>query len=180
MNKLEVAMKVHAFKMNIYFLLYLCKMKILMVCLGNICRSPLADGLLKAKIEARQLTDIVDSAGTSSFHAGEKPDARMIATANSYGVSLSHLRARGFETKDFDLFDRIFVMDQSNLQNVLKLSRTEADRNKVDLLLNLSHPGKNLEVPDPYYGGDEGFHAVYKMVDEATDVLIKQLEENDR
>ena len=150
-------------------------MKILMVCLGNICRSPLADGLLRKKVKDHSLAVEVDSAGTGDWHLGDPPDDRMRATAKANGLSIDELRGRQFEVADFDRFDQIYVMDQSNYKNVVALARNEEDKEKVDLLLNLSNPNKNLEVPDPYFGGDEGFQQVFNMVDEATDRLIEQL-----
>lgn len=150
-------------------------MKVLMVCLGNICRSPLADGLMRKKVVDHKLPVEVDSAGTGDWHVGEAPDPRMRETAKSKGLSIDELRGRQFTVEDFDRFDRIFVMDLSNKENVLKLARNDQDRAKVDLLLNLSHPGEDMEVPDPYFGGDEGFHHVYQLVDDATDQLVNEL-----
>ncbi len=150
-------------------------MKILMVCLGNICRSPLADGLLRKKVKQQGLNIIVDSAGTSNFHVGEAPDARMRATAKQFDLSIDDLRARQFCKEDFANFDIIYAMDSSNYNNILKLSSSEADSAKVKLILNDSHPGKNLNVPDPYYGGDQGFIDVYNLLDEATDVIMNNL-----
>ncbi len=150
-------------------------MKVLMVCLGNICRSPLADGLMRKKVVDHGLPVEVDSAGTGDWHVGEAPDPRMRETAKSKGLSIDGLRGRQFTMEDFDRFDRIFVMDLSNRENVLKLARDENDEAKVDLLLNLSHPGEDMEVPDPYFGGDEGFQHVYQLVDDATDQLINEM-----
>ena len=148
-------------------------MKILMVCLGNICRSPLADGLLKSKVDALGVDVVVDSAGTSNYHAGHSPDARMRATARERGISIDELEARQFNVQDFNDFDLIYAMDQSNFKNIIALSRTENDKAKVHLILNESHPNENLEVPDPYFGGDQGFIEVYELLDEATDAIIK-------
>lgn len=150
-------------------------MKVVMVCLGNICRSPLADGLLRKKVAEAGLDVEVDSAGTAAFHVGNAPDVRMRATAKSMGCPIDDLRARQFVVEDFDRFDRIFVMDQSNQANVLDLARTSDDEAKVEMILNLSHPNQDLEVPDPYYGGDEGFLEVFHLLDEATDVLMAEL-----
>lgn len=147
-------------------------MKILMVCLGNICRSPLADGLLRDKVKSQNLDVIVDSAGTSNYHAGEAPDTRMRATAKKKGISIDELRARQFIKEDFSEFDLIFVMDKSNYSNVIALAETENEKSKVHLILNESHPNQNLEVPDPYFGGEQGFLEVYNLLDEATDAII--------
>ena len=150
-------------------------MKILMVCLGNICRSPLADGLLRDKVKKEGLDVLVDSAGTAGFHVGDAPDSRMRATARSYGVSIDSLKARQFEVQDFVDFDIIYAMDSSNYKNIIALARSEEDKLKVKMILNESHPGKDFAVPDPYYGGDKGFIEVYELLDEATDVIINNL-----
>ncbi|MCO5258796.1 MAG: low molecular weight phosphotyrosine protein phosphatase [Crocinitomicaceae bacterium] len=154
-------------------------MKILMVCLGNICRSPMADGLLRKKVNDEDLSVVVDSAGTSSYHIGEAPDNRMRETAKKLGCPIDELRARQFTVADFDQFDSIYAMDRSNYNNILKLSRTEADAQKVKLILNELYPGENREVPDPYFGGEQGFVEVFNMLDQATDVIINKLK-NDR
>lgn len=148
--------------------------RILVVCLGNICRSPLAEGVLLHLKEKYQLNIIIDSAGTSNYHIGEAPDHRTIANAKKHKVDLSPLRARQFIQSDFDNFDRIFVMDKSNKRNVLSLARHEQDIEKVDLFLNLLHPGKDLEVPDPYYGGEEGFENVFNLVWNASEKLMEE------
>jgi len=150
-------------------------MKILMVCLGNICRSPMADGLLRKKVAELDLDVIVDSAGTSGIHAGEMPDHRMRETAKSLGVNIDILRARQFRVSDFDEFDLIYAMDKANAANILALARTDADKQKVELILNLLEPGKDHEVPDPYYGGNQGFVDVFKMLDAATDKIIEKI-----
>lgn len=150
-------------------------MKILMVCLGNICRSPIADGILRKKVSDLGLPVIVDSAGTSGFHSGEQPDERMRKTAKSFGVNIDDLRARQFTVDDFDTFDLIYAMDASNYNNILSLARTEEDRSKVRLILNELEPGKNLQVPDPYYGGEQGFIEVFNLLDAATDRIIEKI-----
>ena len=146
-----------------------------MVCLGNICRSPLADGILRFKAKRENLDWVIDSAGTYSGHQGENPDPRAIKCANKYGVDISDLVARPFSKRDFDEFDKIYVMDSANYRDVLKLAVDEADRYKVEMIMNVVNPGKNQPVPDPYFGGDEGFDAVYKMLDEACEKIIQQL-----
>lgn len=151
-------------------------MKILMVCLGNICRSPLAEGVLRKKLYEHGLTHVeVDSAGTSGYHSGENPDRRSIANAKKNGVDISMLISRKFTTADFENFDRIYVMDSSNYSDVIALAREDAHRNKVDLFLNVAHPGKNKAVPDPWYGGDEGFQKVFDLVNANCDALIAEL-----
>lgn len=150
-------------------------MRILMVCLGNICRSPLADGILRKKIRESGLDIEVDSAGTAGYHIGDPPDSRMRATAKRFGVSIDALIARQFVVSDFDQFDLIYAMDTSNYNNILALSRNDKEEQKVKLILNESHPGQNLSVPDPYYGGDQGFIDVFNLLDEATDAIMKKL-----
>ena len=148
-------------------------MRVLMVCLGNICRSPMADGWLRHKAAKYDLDLLVDSAGTSGYHVGEKPDPRMRKWALQYDVDLEPLRARQFTVDDFDCFDTIFAMDRSNLQNILKLARTDADKQKVRLMLNELNPGEDQEVPDPYYGGTDGFIHVIELLDRATDAFLR-------
>ncbi len=148
--------------------------KILMVCLGNICRSPLAEGILKAK--TNHLDVVVDSAGTAAYHVGEQPDIRSIEIANKYGIDLTSQRARQFSVNDFDEFDKIYAMDSSNYANIISLARDERDRNKVDVILNESNPKSFQSVPDPYYGGENGFQNVYDMLDEACNIITQNLE----
>ena len=146
--------------------------KILMVCLGNICRSPLAEGILKSKLANNF---IVESAGTANYHIGKSPDKRSITVAKKYGLDISKIKGRQLHVSDFDVFDFIYVMDQSNFKNVVKLARNDEDISKVKLILNEVHEGENHEVPDPYYGGDYGFENVYQMLDEACDNISKKL-----
>ena len=148
--------------------------KILMVCLGNICRSPLAEGILKSKLKSDVF--IVDSAGTGAWHSGELPDKRSIAVAKKYGIDLTNQRARLFLVEDFEKFDHIYVMDQSNYKNVCRLAPNSEAISKVQLILNEIHPDKNLEVPDPFYGGDNGFDDVYNMLNEACEQIKIKLE----
>lgn len=150
-------------------------MKVLMVCLGNICRSPMADGLLRKKVKEENLDVEVDSAGTSDYHIGAAPDHRMRATAKKMGCPIDELRARQFSVQDFDQFDLIYAMDTSNYNNILALSRNENDTAKVHLILNELYPEENRAVPDPYFGGEQGFIDVFNMLDEVTDVVINKL-----
>lgn len=144
-----------------------------MVCLGNICRSPLAEGLLASKLPKD--TFFVDSAGTGGYHIGREPDQRSIATAKKNGLDISHQKARKFTTADFENFDYIFVMDNSNYDDVTFLAKTEEQKQKVALVLDELFPGDNVDVPDPFYGLQNGFDMVYEMLDEATDLLAKKL-----
>lgn len=146
--------------------------KILMVCLGNICRSPLAEGILRSKLS----TDfIVDSAGTGDWHVGKLPDERSIAIAKNKGLDITNQRARQFKITDFTTFDHIFVMDTSNYKNVLALAPNEAAKSKVKLILNELFPDKNAAVPDPYYGGAEGFETVFNLLDQACEVIARKI-----
>ena len=147
--------------------------KILMVCLGNICRSPLAEGLLAAKLPKDKF--IVDSAGTGNYHIGKQPDPRSIATAKKNGIDITNQRGRQFSSNDFDEFDYIFAMDISNFENIIRLAKNEAQKEKVELILNHLFPGDNVDVPDPYYGLQNGFDMVYEMLDETCDILAKKL-----
>ena len=144
--------------------------RVLMVCLGNICRSPLAQGILEQKVKEHQMDWLVDSAGTSSWHAGEAPDPRSIQKAAENGINIRNQRSRQFQASDFDEFDLILTMDQSNHQNILSLARTQDHRQKVQLILNYLNPGSNQAVPDPYY--DNGFERVFQLLDAACEQVI--------
>ena len=146
--------------------------KILMVCLGNICRSPLAEGIMRVKLSK---DFIVDSAGTGGWHAGELPDKRSISTAKNRGLDITSQRARQFKISDFDTFDYIYVMDNSNYKDVIALAPNEEAKSKVKLILNEIFPGENVDVPDPYYGGQDGFENVFNMLNEACDVIAGKL-----
>lgn len=150
--------------------------KILMVCLGNICRSPLSEGILRSKLPSNSFT--VDSAGTASYHIGSSPDSRSIAVARKHNLNISNLSGRQFQVSDFDTFDYIYVMDNSNYDNVLKLARDNKDISKVNMILNEVYPNQNHDVPDPYYGGDHGFENVYTMLNEACDIIATNLTSN--
>ena len=144
-----------------------------MVCLGNICRSPLAEGILKNKTQ--NLDVFVDSAGTSSYHVGNLPDSRSIEIANKNGIDLTYQRARQFSEKDFDDFDKIYAMDTNNYSNIISLGRNQSDRDKVDVILNELTPKSYDSVPDPYYGAGDGFQIVYDMLDNACDAIVGKL-----
>ena len=148
-------------------------MRILMVCLGNICRSPLAEGILTHKTQ--DLDVFVDSAGTASYHIGNLPDNRSIDIANKYGIDLTDQRARQFLEIDFDNFDKIYAMDTHNYASIISIARNQNDRDKVDLILNETNPKSFDSVPDPYYGEGVGFQKVYSMLDKACDVIVNKL-----
>ena len=149
--------------------------KILFVCLGNICRSPLGEGIMLHFIEEQNLEKHfqVDSAGTAGYHINEAPDHRTIANAKKNGVDLSKLRARKFTAEDFEAFDKIYVMDESNYGNVLALAKNREHKNKVDYLLNVLHPMQNKHVPDPYYGTEKDFEAVFQLVYKACQKIVE-------
>lgn len=149
------------------------KTKILMVCLGNICRSPLAEGILKSKLDLSKFQ--VDSAGTGSWHVGDLPDPRSIAVAKKNGLDITDQRGKQFSTYDFEIYDHIFVMDNSNYKDVLKLAKTDTEKAKVQRILDEIFPGENVDVPDPYHGGDSGFDAVYNMLDQACEKIAARL-----
>ncbi len=151
-------------------------MNILMVCLGNICRSPLAQGILEHKATSKNISIYVDSAGTSSFHVDEAPDYRSIQVARKYQIDISNQRGRQFTATDFDTFDWIFAMDISNFNNIISLARSESDKQKVSLILDVLYPGKNQSVPDPYYGGQDGFEHVYNLLDKACEKILESIE----
>lgn len=146
---------------------------ILMVCLGNICRSPLAHGILDSKLPSDQF--YVDSAGTANYHIGSKPDHRSIAVAKSKGIDISHQNGRQFKISDFDTFDFIYVMDQSNYDNVIQLARHTADIAKVKLILEEDETILDKQVPDPYYGNVSNFEHVYNLLNTACETISKRL-----
>lgn len=150
-------------------------MKILMVCLGNICRSPLAEGILQHKAIQSGLSIDVDSAGTIAKHEGELPDPRSIEVAGNYKIDITNQRSRPFKKSDFELYDTIYVMDACNYSDVIALTESEEQRKKVKMILNESYPGENRRVPDPYFGGDEGFENVYQMLDKACSIIVDNL-----
>lgn len=160
------------------FFLFTIMTNILMVCLGNICRSPLAEGILRHQSKEQNLAIEVDSCGTANYHVGDKPDTRSIKKANEYGIDISHLRGRQFQLSDFDFFDWIYVMDKSNYENIIALARNQQDKQKVKLILN-EISNNNNEVPDPYYGGEDGFEQVYQLLNDACKQIIKKLKNDE-
>lgn len=154
-------------------MIYYCNMKVLMVCLGNICRSPLAEGILQSKVNEQGLDWKIDSAGTGAWHVGEQPDRRSIKIAKSNGIDITYQRARQFAATDLTEYDLIFAMDQSNFRNILRLAKDPDQEGKVHLIMNVAHPGANRNVPDPYYD-DNGFQQVFKMLEEACEQIIER------
>jgi len=144
-----------------------------MVCLGNICRSPLAEGILQSKLPADKF--VVDSAGTGDWHVGHGPDKRSVLTAKNRGLDISCQKARQIKQADFTEFNHIFVMDSSNLRDVTSLAPTPLAKAKVKLMMDEIFPGQNIDVPDPYFGGPEGFDRVYDMLDEACELVAAKL-----
>jgi protein-tyrosine phosphatase len=147
--------------------------KVLMVCLGNICRSPLAEGVLQSKLPINKC--IVDSAGTANYHVGTAPDKRSIVTAKKFGIDISQQKCRQLSKSDFETFDYIYVMDNSNYKNVIAIAPNEASKQKVKLILNELEPIGNLEVPDPYYGEMEDFEHVFHLLDDACTLIASKI-----
>jgi len=147
-------------------------MKILMVCLGNICRSPLAEGILKSK----STSIIIDSAGIAGYHIGKPPDIRSIEIANKFNIDLTNQRARQFSNNDFNDFDKIYAMDNDNYSKIISLAKNQAEINKVDLILNETYPEEFKSVPDPYYGGEQGFEDIFHLLDKAYDIIANKYE----
>lgn len=147
--------------------------KILMVCLGNICRSPLAEGILASKLPRNKFT--VDSAGTGDWHIGHAPDSRSIAAAKNHDLDITNQKARQFKVEDFDEYDYIYVMDQSNYKNVINLAKNQKNKDKVQIILNELYPSENVDVPDPYFGMSNGFEIVYNMLNEVCDIIAGKL-----
>jgi protein-tyrosine phosphatase len=147
-------------------------MKVLMVCLGNICRSPLAEGILKHKAEKAGLDWQVDSAGTNGYHIGEAPHRFSQKVAKLNGIDICEQRARQFVKEDLDRYDKIYAMADDVVDDIRNIARDKFDSSKVDLFMNELHTGKNYSVPDPWYGPEPGFHEVYNLIDEVCDAII--------
>ena len=143
-----------------------------MVCLGNICRSPMAEGIMRAKLERAGIAFELDSAGTGNYHIGEHPDHRAVKCMKSKGIDISYLRARQISARDLAHYDIIFTMDESNQKNVLALTNDDVEKQKVRMFLNELHPGKNVSVPDPWFGDEDGFFEVYELLDNAANAFV--------
>lgn len=152
-------------------------MKILMVCLGNICRSPLAEGILQKKITEKGLDWQVDSAGTNGYHNGEAPHKLSQKVASLNGIDISYQRSRKITKTDFIEYDKIYVMAADVLDEIKRLVGKNFQPEKVDYLMNELYPGKNLDIPDPWYGAEQGYHEVFEMMEAACEAIVeKQLE----
>ncbi len=147
-----------------------------MICLGNICRSPLAEGILKSKLDPKHYQ--IDSCGTSNYHIGSKPDKRSIQIAQKHNIDISSQKAAQFKNSDFDTYDYIYVMDNANYKDIIKLTQNPVHKNKVNQILNELHLDSNLDVPDPYYGGEQGFQEVYEMLDKACENIATKLKKH--
>jgi len=150
------------------------RMRILMVCLGNICRSPLAEGILQHKADARGMNWQVQSAGTGNWHVGEAPHHLSQKVARLHGIDISRQRARQFRKEDFLEYDFIYVMDSSNYTDVKRMAGAEFSETKVDLLLNELYAGENRSVPDPWFGEEDGYHQVFELLDKACERIIEK------
>lgn len=148
-------------------------MKVLMVCLGNICRSPMAEGVFRNKAQEKEIELVVDSCGTADYHVDEHPDPRSVKKSSEHGIDISNLIGRQFSYDDFNRFDIILTMDRDNYRNVMALARSEEDKAKVKMTLNYTYPQSNMDVPDPWYGGEQGFEDVFQLLDQAADAFFK-------
>lgn len=153
---------------------YICAMKMLMVCLGNICRSPLAEGIMKKKAEDAGLEWFVDSAGTNGFHIGEAPHPLSQKVALQHGIDISGQRARQFLKEDIQRFDHIYLMAKEVMYELEDICGDLLPSEKISYLMDARYPGEEKDIPDPWYGPEPGYHEVFTMIEEACDAIIKQ------
>ncbi|HMK26322.1 MAG TPA: low molecular weight protein-tyrosine-phosphatase [Chitinophagaceae bacterium] len=149
-------------------------MKILMVCLGNICRSPLAEGILQDKAFKAGLTWSIESAGTNSYHIGEPPHPLSQKVARLNGIDISKQRARRFSAEDLEVYDKIYALAEDVLEEMKRIAGKKFEHSKVDLLMNELYPGKNMDVPDPWYGPEPGYHEAFKLIDKVCDKIVEK------
>lgn len=152
----------------------ICFMKILMVCLGNICRSPLAEGILQDKAFKAGLTWSIESAGTNSYHTGEPPHPLSQKVARKNGIDISKQRARRFSAEDFKVYDKIYALAEDVMEDMKRIAGKKFDDSKVDLLMNEVYPGKNMNVPDPWYGPEPGYHEAFTLIEKACDKILEK------
>jgi protein-tyrosine phosphatase len=152
---------------------YLCAMKILMVCLGNICRSPLAEGILQKKVEEAGLEWTVESAGTNGYHTGEPPHHLSQKVAKQNGLDISCQVARRFTPDDFERYDKIYAMANDVLADMKRISGSKFNEGKADLFLNVLHPGENKDVPDPWFGDEDGYHEVFALIEKTCALIVQ-------
>ena len=154
------------------------KIKVLFVCLGNICRSPLAEAIFKDKLTKKRLESYfeVDSCGTANYHVGDSPDSRTIANAKRNGINIDHC-GRQFTANDLNEFDFILAMDKSNYQNILRLLKNKEHETKVMLMREFDTIGKDKDVPDPYYGGEKNFQEVFEILDRSSENFLNHVQQ---
>jgi len=151
-------------------------MKILLVCLGNICRSPLAEGILKDKLQKKGLSFTIDSAGTNGYHTGEPPHHLSQKVAKKNGIDIGKQISRRFTKNDIDNYDIIYAMAADVMQDIKKIAGDKFDNKKIMLFLNELHPGQNKDVPDPWYGDEDGYDEVYALLNEACEAIAEKLQ----
>ena len=150
-----------------------------MVCLGNICRSPLAEGVLQDKAFKAGLTWSVESAGTDTYHIGQPPHPLSQKVARKHGIDICNQRARRFVAEDFQRFDKIYALAEDVLYEIRRIAKNRFDDSKIDLLMNELYPNSNMDVPDPWYGLEDGYHRAYQLIDAACEAIIRNHSKTD-